>query len=235
MDKISLPPAEGVTQSAARAHARGGGRGRNPRGEGERLRDDILSVTLQLLNELADDQALSLRAVARAVGIAATSVYIHFADRDALVLAALERSHRDLMRSLDEAEASTDDPVGQLRARLLFLGQWVQQHAGLYKVLHESTLNQRTHMAFKEELGERTTAAIRRCMAAGRAPDDDAAAVSLDLRAAVHGAVSMRVNQPDLPWPPLEEQIDRFLVKLVGVAPVPAGRPSRERTTPKPT
>jgi AcrR family transcriptional regulator len=113
----------------------------------------------------------------------------------ALVLAALERSHRDLMHSLDEAEASTDDPVSQLRARLLFLGQWVQQHAGLYKVLHESTLNQRTHMAFKEELGERTTAAIRRCMAAGRGPDDDTAPVSLDLRAAVHGAVSMRVNR----------------------------------------
>jgi hypothetical protein len=25
------------------------------------------------------------------------------------------------------------------------------------------------------------------------------------------------VNQPDLPWPPLEEQVDRYLTKLVGV------------------
>jgi hypothetical protein len=49
------------------------------------------------------------------------------------------------------------------------------------------------------------------------APADDAAVVSLDLRAAVHGAVSMRVNQPHLPWPPLEEQVDRFLAKLVGL------------------
>jgi hypothetical protein len=36
-------------------------------------------------------------------------------------------------------------------------------------------------------------------------------------RAAVHGAVSLRVNQPGLDWPPLEEQVDRFLRKLVGV------------------
>jgi hypothetical protein len=43
--------------------------------------------------------------------------------------------------------------------------------------------------------------------------------VSFDLRAAVHGAVSLRVNQPDLPWPPLEEQVERFLTKLVGVTP----------------
>jgi hypothetical protein len=34
-------------------------------------------------------------------------------------------------------------------------------------------------------------------------------------------AVSMRLNQPDYPWPPLEDQVDRFLTKLVGV---PRGR-----------
>ncbi|MCO6011313.1 TetR/AcrR family transcriptional regulator [Actinoallomurus purpureus] len=192
-------------------------RGRNPRGQGERLRDDIVSATLRMLDELADDQALSLRAVAREVGIAATSVYIHFDDRDALVYAALERCHRDLMRDLDQVETASADPVARLRTRLLFLGTWVGRHSGLYKVLHESTLNQRTHLTFKQELAERTTAAVQRCMDAGLAPADDAAAVALDLRAAVHGAVSMRVNEPNLPWPPLEKQIDRFLAKLVGV------------------
>ncbi|GAA4640210.1 TetR/AcrR family transcriptional regulator [Actinoallomurus vinaceus] len=205
--------------SEAQSPAPRRGRGRNPRGQGERLRDEIVSATLRLLDELGDDEALSLRAVAREVGIAATSVYIHFDDRDALVYAALERCHRDLMRDLDQVEAASPDPVGRLRSRLLFLGTWVSRHSGLYKVLHESTLNQRTHLAFKEELAERTTAAVQRCMDAGLAPVDDAMAVSLDLRAAVHGAVSMRVNEPDLPWPPLEDQIDRFLAKLVGVRP----------------
>ncbi|MEV4575563.1 TetR/AcrR family transcriptional regulator [Nonomuraea jabiensis] len=193
-------------------------RGRNPRGQGERLREDIVTAALRLLDELADDQALSMRAVAREVGIAATSVYIHFADRDALVLAALEQCHRDLVRALDQAETAAD-PVARLRARLLYLGDWVRRHPGLYKVLHESTLNQRASMEFKQELGERTTVAVRRCMDAGLAAPGDAAEVSLDLRAAVHGAVSMRVNQPDLPWPPLEAQIDRFLIKLAGIAP----------------
>jgi AcrR family transcriptional regulator len=193
-------------------------RGRNPRGQGERLRAEIVEATLRLLDELGDDQALSMRAVARAVGVAATSVYLHFADRDALVLAALESSHRDLMDALDKVEAAEVDPVAKLRARLRYLGTWVREHPGLYKVLHESTLNQRNAMAFKEELGDRTTEAVRRCMDAGLAPRDDPAAVALDLRAAVHGAVSLRVNQPDLPWPPLAEQVDRFVVKLLGVA-----------------
>jgi hypothetical protein len=58
-------------------------------------------------------------------------------------------------------------------------------------------------------------------MDADLAPTDDAATVALDLRAAVHGAVSMRVNQPGQHWPPLEDQVDRFLRKLVGTPSTP--------------
>ncbi|MFF4772645.1 hypothetical protein ACFY05_07275 [Microtetraspora fusca] len=45
--------------------------------------------------------------------------------------------------------------------------------------------------------------------------------MALDLRAAVHGAVSIRVNEPGLALPPLEEQIGRFLTKIVGVSLTP--------------
>jgi AcrR family transcriptional regulator len=192
-------------------------RGRNPRGKGERLREEIVTTALRLLDELADDQALSLRAVARETGIAATSVYLHFEDRDTLVLAALRRCHADLARTMDEAAPRSQDPVEQLRARTLALGTWAYDHPGLYKVLHESTLNQRADMPFKEELIARRVAEVQRCMDLGRAPVDDAATVALDLQAAVHGAVSMRVNEPARDWPPLEEQVTRFLEKLVGV------------------
>jgi AcrR family transcriptional regulator len=197
-------------------------RGRNPRGQGSRLREDIVTTTVRMLDELADDEALSMRAVARAVGSAATSVYLHFADRDALVLAALERGHRDLTAAVESAETAEKNPVAALRARIRVLGDWAYRHPGLYKVLHESTVNQRVAMPFKQELSQRTTAAIQRCMDAGLAPADDAASVALDLRAAVHGAVSMRLNQPDQQWPSLERQIERFLEKLVGIRSEPA-------------
>jgi AcrR family transcriptional regulator len=158
-----------------------------------------------------------MRAVAREIGSAATSVYLHFADRDALVLAALERHHGDLVHAIDDAEAAVGDPVDKLRARIRVLGDWAYRHPGMYKVLHESTLNQRVAMPFKRELTERTAAAIRRCMDAGLASADDPVSVMLDLRAAVHGAVSMRLNEPGQSWPPLDDQIERILVKLVGI------------------
>ncbi|WP_433195310.1 hypothetical protein ACQP1G_40990 [Nocardia sp. CA-107356] len=81
-------------------------------------------------------------------------------------------------------------------------------------------------MPFKRELTERTAAAIRRCTDAGSAPADDPVSVMLDLRAAVHGAVSMRLNEPGRSWPPLADQIE-----LVGIAPISGRRPTTSFVT----
>lgn len=195
----------------------------NVRGQGDRLRDEIVTAAVRMLDELADDEALSLRAVARAVHIAATSVYLHFPDRDALVLAAMRRCHEDLVRAGDEASAAEKGPGARLRARILAGARWAEEHPGLYKVLHESTVHRRLGMPFKEVMVQRTVDDVRACMDAGVAPADDPTTVAIDLRTAVNGMLSQRINEPDLPWPPAEEQLDRFLTKLVGL-PAPRRR-----------
>lgn len=189
----------------------------NARGQGELLREEIVTAAVRMLDELADDEALSLRAVAREVSIAATSVYLHFPDRDALVLAAVHSCHEELVRLGDEAAAAQPDPAAALRARILANAGWAQAHPGLYKVMHESAVHRRLGMPFKEVMLARTVDAVRRCMDAGLAPADDATTVAIDLRTAVNGMLAQRINEPDLPWPPAAEQLDRFLVKLVGL------------------
>lgn len=189
----------------------------NARGQGEKLRDEIVTAAVRMLDELADDEALSLRAVAREVSIAATSVYLHFPDRDALVLAAMRRCHEDLVGTGDAAAEAAADPATALRARILAQARWAGEHPGLYKVLHESKVHRRHGMPFKEVMVARTTEAVQRCMDAGLAPAGDAATVAIDLRTAVNGMLAQRINEPDLPWPPAEEQLDRFLAKLVGL------------------
>ena len=191
----------------------------NARGQGERLRADIVTAAVGMLDELADDEALSLRAVARAVKIAATSVYLHFPDRDALVLAAMRQCHEELVRLGDEAAAAAPDPAAGLRARILAQAGWAEEHPGLYKVLHESGVHRRLGMPFKQVMVDRTVAAVRDCMDAGLAPAGDATTVAIDLRTAVNGMLAQRINEPDLPWPPAAEQLDRFLAKLVGLRP----------------
>jgi AcrR family transcriptional regulator len=189
----------------------------NARGQGELLREEIVTAAVRMLDELADDEALSLRAVAREVSIAATSVYLHFPDRDALVLAAMQRCHEELVGTGDAAAAAAPDPAAALRARILTQAAWAREHPGLYKVLHESKVHRRLGMPFKEIMVARTIEAVQACMDAGLAPADDAATVAIDLRTAVNGMLAQRINEPDLPWPPAIEQVDRFLVKLVGL------------------
>jgi AcrR family transcriptional regulator len=189
----------------------------NARGQGELLREEIVTAAVRMLDELADDEALSLRAVARAVSIAATSVYLHFPDRDALVLAAMQRCHEELVGTGDAAAAEAPDPAAALRARILAQAAWAREHPGLYKVLHESKVHRRLGMPFKEVMVARTIDAVQACMDAGLAPADDATTVAIDLRTAVNGMLAQRINEPDLPWPPAVEQVDRFLGKLVGL------------------
>jgi AcrR family transcriptional regulator len=193
----------------------------NARGQGERLREEIISAAVRMLGDLADDEALSLRAVARAVSVSPTSVYLYFPDRDTLVAAAMRRCHAEMIQAADDAEAAHQDPALALRARILAQSAWVQEHPGLHKVMHQSKVG----MPFKEAAFTRTTAAVQRCMDAGAAPPGDAAAVALDLRTAVTGMLSLRINEPELPWPPFPEQADRFLSKLVGLT-LSAGEPT---------
>src|SRR5499425_674302 len=89
-------------------------RQRNKRGEGERLRDDIIEAASRLLADPAAPP-LSLRAVAREVGVAATSVYLHFDDVESLVRAVASRRFTDLIRAQDAARTELDDPCDRLR------------------------------------------------------------------------------------------------------------------------
>jgi hypothetical protein len=67
-------------------------------------------------------------------------------------------------------------------------------------------------------------------MDANLAPADDATTVAIDLRTAVNGMLSQRINEPDMPWPPAIEQLDRFLTKLVGIEhPGAPGQPASLR------
>jgi AcrR family transcriptional regulator len=82
-----------------------GVRSRNRRGEGARLRDDILAAAAAILDETGDEHAVTLRAVARRVGISAPSIYPHFGNREEMLLALT----RDAFRSLADHLAAASD------------------------------------------------------------------------------------------------------------------------------
>jgi AcrR family transcriptional regulator len=93
-------------------------RKRNPRGQGERLRDDIIEAASRLLADPAAPP-LTLRAVAREVGVAATSVYLHFDSIDTLTLATVNHLFAELIRRQD-ALTETDPCERVLAGALVY-------------------------------------------------------------------------------------------------------------------
>src|SRR6201999_1952263 len=90
---------------------------RNARGQGTRLADDIVRGALALVERTGSDEAVTLRAVAREVGIAAPSIYAHFADRDAIIMAAVAQVFDELTDAVKAAQAAvSNDPVDRLLA-----------------------------------------------------------------------------------------------------------------------
>jgi AcrR family transcriptional regulator len=87
-------------------------RTRARRGEGERLRGQILEAAERLLVEAGDEQAVTIRDVAEAVGVTPPSVYLHFADKDELLFAISERNFAELDRVTEEAAADKGSTEG---------------------------------------------------------------------------------------------------------------------------
>ena len=188
-------------------------RKRAPRGQGERLREEILEAAERLLVEAGDEEAVSIRAVADAVGVTSPSIYLHFADKTELMFAVCERQFERLDRVLEEAAAESADPLESLKLRgrayvrfgvenpeqyrILFMGRAGSSPAGF-------DAERMANMASFDHLVD----AVRRCMDAGQLPAGDPGFVALGLWAVVHGITSLLVSKPEFPWPPRDDFAD---------------------------
>jgi AcrR family transcriptional regulator len=61
-------------------------RPRARRGEGDKLRDHLLTATERLMIESGGADTVSIRAIADAVGVTPPSIYLHFPDKEALIV-----------------------------------------------------------------------------------------------------------------------------------------------------
>jgi AcrR family transcriptional regulator len=199
---------------------------RNARGEGERLRDEIIAAAIKVLSAIGAEDPFSLRAVAKEAKIAAPSVYIHFADRNVLLLAVLERLFREqvAIRAAAEEEAAEagGGPWERLLARSIVAVEFGLKHPGHYKVLFEGRvvlrLNDPRIADFGRPLLVRSIELIRgiKPISAKARVSQDPQRLALLLWSGLHGVISLRINKPTLDWPSateLAEQITRAIIQ----------------------
>jgi AcrR family transcriptional regulator len=199
-----------------------GQRRRNPRGQGERLREDLLDAADALLEETGDSGKLSLRSVAARVGIAATSVYLHFPDIGDLKVAVAARGFSELQKARDAASRDIQDPAQALLARVGAYAQFALDYPGRYRLMFgpdlPSTLAYDAPSSPTRQALHSLATSIERCQTAGISrPGDDPVQVAIMVWTAVHGSVLLRMDRPQFPWPPLYQMIDEMVRRLVGI------------------
>lgn len=204
---------------------------RNRRGEGDRLRRQLVDAAGRLLERGATHETLSLRAVAREVGIATTSVYLHFADRIELLMAVYKERFAELSRFMETAVAAADDPAERLRACCLAYERFALERPNEYRVLFEVPGTRRDVPlgVDRDDLpGVEAFDTVRRCLGdcqdAGLIAPRDLFVATICLVSTLHGLVTLRVSRPSFPWPPPDALVDHVLETQVGL------RPRRRRT-----
>ena len=104
------------------------------------LRDALVEAAVDVVRE-GGPEALSLRELARRVGVSHAAAYRHFADREALVDVVAERALEGLVARVHERLATVheDDAVTRARRRLVEIGvgyvTFALTEGGLFRLL----------------------------------------------------------------------------------------------------
>ena len=201
-------------------------RRRARRGEGHRLREELIAAASDLLGELGDPNQLSMRAVASAAGVSPPSIYLHFADKQELLVAVLRERWAELDDLLAEAADTADDPFEALRRWCLAYLRFAEERPGHYRVLFSAAAPAGVGDDPETHPGAPTFFAlvthVQRCLDAG-APADaarDSWFLALQIWLSGHGLVDLRIGQRfPFPWPPAGDVLDAILADLGLTAP----------------
>src|ERR1700740_1136871 len=116
-------------------------RERNRRGEGARLRAETPAGATELLEQTGSEEAVTLRAVARQVGISAPSIYSHFPDREAIVDAIVDGAFSDFNAAIkaasDAADAAGEGPRARVGAGGAAYLRFASERPNRYQLLFE--------------------------------------------------------------------------------------------------
>ncbi|MGV9674991.1 TetR/AcrR family transcriptional regulator [Nocardia sp. NPDC003482] len=172
---------------------------RNPWGQGERLRVEILEAAARLLSELGGEQGLTIRGVARAAGISPGSIYQHFSDKAALVDGLISYDYEKLAAAMDAAEAQwpAEQPLDRVRARMKAYCRFALDNPGHYRLIIDNRPAPPIRSGPLVEIVRQVITLLERCEKTGvrlRVPAEQAAVIVF---VGAHGRVALWHSRGD--------------------------------------
>ncbi len=197
-------------------------RKRASRGEGDKLRFEILEVADRLLLEAGSEDAVSIQMIANGVGCTPPAIYMHFADKDALMREVCVRHFMNFVSALQDASTDDADPFDQLMTRGRAYLEFGLQHPEVYRILFMQPAGKavRDVSGSPADFFAMFAPAVESCIKSGLFADRDPFVLACSMWASIHGLTSLMIANPDFPWPPLEEIFVLDVMAMVtGAAP----------------
>lgn len=177
-------------------------RQRNQRGDGARLKDELIDAAMRILDR-SPDAELSLRMVAKEAGVAAPSVYRHFADVRAMMAEIVRTCWVQMGEHVVKAplQSEADTPRDALKAMMSAFVRYAMERPSRYRLLFarsydpEHDIDGPLRPAFRP-----VRKAIEAIAAAGmKLPARDAFNSALALISLAHGRIALAHLAPFRP------------------------------------
>ncbi|MFF6916096.1 TetR family transcriptional regulator [Streptomyces sp. NPDC012466] len=189
-----------------------GSRVRAAKGQGGLLRNQLLDIADQLLEDGGVD-ALTIRAVATRAGVSPPAVYLHFASKRELVHETCLRVWSSLFIELEAVSREQPDPVTALYETCVAYIAFGLRHPSQYRLVMAGEATEASRQN-EDECFRYFRDKVAACVAAG-VPVTSRTETARVLCASVHGAVSLLIHQERDVWPP---DSDRYIRRAASSA-----------------
>lgn len=200
---------------------------RNPRGQGELLRERLVDAALAMIDEGTDPAELSIRSVTKRAGVSPTAFYLHFEHRDALLAAMIDRCFTEFRDAVRAGVGDAPTPAEQLTRAGLAYVDFARRRPARY------AMNFQFMRQPDDQPPEKPSAAddsfndlVTRV--ADYLPEDDprraeAEVLARGIWSGLHGYVTLSRARAGMGWPAEEDFVRRLVLAWLGPPAAGAG------------
>jgi AcrR family transcriptional regulator len=183
---------------------------RKAKGDGHLRRAEILEAAERIF-VAHGYEAATIRKIADEVGVSSTALYMHFRDKDQILLEICSGAMEELLAGNKQVSAMKIDAVARVRLMLEGYIRFALTHPNAYQLVFcggpevDSIRRQHQTMQLGAECLDRFAGVVREIAAEGRLRTGDPESVHQVLWSACHGLVTLLLTKPDFEWKPADE------------------------------
>lgn len=183
---------------------------RKPKGDGHMRRGEILQAAERIF--LAEGyQGATIRKIADEVGVSSTALYMHFRDKDEILLEICDGAIEQLLAINVGISAQPIDAVARVRLMLDAYMMFALENPNAYQLVFcgpagvLSEVKQQQTQALGDRCYDRFVSVVREIGASGRLRTGTVDSAAQSMWAACHGLVALLLTKSTFAWAPTEE------------------------------